>query len=125
VETVEPRRLRPVAVEDAYGGTWLAIKLGIEPRELDRLRRAGEYVAYRSSNGRETEYLYPAWQLDAAGRPLPGVAELVRAARARELGDEELVAIMLRREGLTGSSRLANAFRAGHVDRVIAAVRSA
>jgi len=124
VETVEPRHLRPVAVEDAYGGTWLAIKLGIEPRELDRQRRAGDYVAYRAADGRETEYLYPAWQLDASGRPLPGVAELVRAARARGLGDDELAALMLRREGLTGSTRLADAFRAGHTDRVLAAVRS-
>jgi hypothetical protein len=30
---------------------------------------------------------------------------------------------MLRREGLTGSSRLADAFREGHVERVIAVVR--
>jgi hypothetical protein len=113
-----------VSPEVTYSGSWLAIKLGLEPRELDRLRRAGEYVAVRASGGRETDYLYPAWQLDAAGRPLPGVAELVRAARERGLDDEQLVALMLRREGLTGSSHLADAFRAGHRERVLAAVRA-
>jgi hypothetical protein len=124
VETVDPRLVRPVSVEAAFPGSWLAIKLGLEPRELDRRRRAGEYVAYRASGGRETEYLYPAWQLDAAGRPLPGVAELVRAARERGLDDGQLAELMLRREGLTGSSRLADAFRQGHTARVLAAVRA-
>jgi hypothetical protein len=124
VQTVDPRLVRPVSPEVTYSGSWLAIKLGLEPRELDRLRRAGEYVAVRASGGRETDYLYPAWQLDAAGRPLPGVAELVRAARERGLDDEQLVALMLRREGLTGRSRLADAFRAGHRERVLAAVRA-
>jgi hypothetical protein len=124
MQTVDPRLVRPVSAEVTYSGSWLAIKLGLEPRELDRLRRAGEYVAVRASGGRETDYLYPAWQLDAAGRPLPGVAELVRAARERGLDDEQLVSLMLRREGLTGSSRLADAFRAGHRERVLAAVRA-
>lgn len=124
MQTADPRLVRPVSAEVTYSGSWLAIKLGLEPRELDRLRRAGEYVAVRASGGRETDYLYPAWQLDAAGRPLPGVAELVRAARERGLDDEQLVSLMLRREGLTGSSRLANAFRAGHRERVLAAVRA-
>lgn len=123
MDALDPRLVRPVSVETTYAGSWLAIKLGVEPRELDRRRRAGEYVAVRAANGRETEYLYPAWQLDAAGRPLPGVAELVRAARARGLSDEELAEVMLRREGLTGSSRLADALREGHVERVIAVVR--
>jgi hypothetical protein len=124
VQAIDPKLIRPVSAKVTYPGSWLAIKLGLEPRELDRRRRAGEYVAVRASGGRETEYLYPAWQLDAAGRPLPGVSELVRAARERGLDDEQLVALMLRREGLTGSSRLADAFRAGHTDRVIAAVRA-
>ena len=125
MQNVDPRLVRPVSAEVTYAGSWLAIKVGLEPRELDRLRRAGEYVAYRASGGRETEYLYPAWQLDAAGRPLPGVAELVHAARERGFDDEQLVLLMLRREGLTGSSRLADAFRAGRTERVLAAVRSA
>ena len=124
MQTVDPRLVRPVSAEVTYTGAWLAIKLGLEPRELDRRRRAGEYVAVRASGGRETDYLYPAWQLDAAGRPLPGVSELVRAARERGLDDEQLVSLMLRREGLTGSSRLCDAFRAGHADRVIAVVRA-
>jgi hypothetical protein len=122
VDTVT-RETRPAGAEQVFTGSWLAIKLGVEPRELDRRRRAGELLAYRAERG--TDHVYPAWQLDTAGRPLPGVAELVRTAREAGLSDEQLVEILRRRDGLTGQTRLADTFRAGRTGHVLAAVRAA
>ncbi len=123
METLDTPNLRPAPADQAYTGSWLSIKLGIGPRELDRRRRAGELLA--QPVGRGTEYVYPAWQFDAAGRPLPEIAEIVRVARERGLSDAELVALLLRRDGLTGAGRLFDSLREGRSERVLAAIRGA
>jgi hypothetical protein len=115
--------MSPGAADHAIPGTWLAMRLGIDPRELDIRRRAGELFAFPSADGRE--YLYPAWQLDERGRPLPAVVRVVQAARAAGLDGQALNDLLLRRDGMTGSGRLIDRVREGHEERVLAAIRTA
>jgi hypothetical protein len=104
-------------------GAWLAMKLGIEPRVLDVRRRAGELLAVPAEDG--ADYLYPAWQFDNAGRPLPVVARVVAAGREAGLDDRALYELLLRRDGMTGEGRLLDSLRAGREDRVLEAIRAA
>ena len=108
---------------EMISGAWLATTLGIEPREIDMRRRAGELLGIQAGKG--SDHLYPTWQFDAAGRPLAGIARVVGAARRAGLRDEELHELLLRRDGLTGPGRLADALRAGREDRVLEAIRAA
>jgi hypothetical protein len=107
----------------SYPGSWLATRLGIDPRELDIRRRAGELIAVRSADWRD--YVYPAWQLDEDYRPLPAVAGIVRAARAAGLSDDALYHLLLRRDGMTGGGRLVDRLREGREDSVLEAIRAA
>lgn len=107
----------------SYPGSWLATRLGIDPRELDILRRAGDLLAVPVENGRD--FLYPAWQLDEDLQPLPAVGRVVRAAREAGLGDDALYRLLLRRDGMTGSGRLLDCLREGDEERALAAVRAA
>jgi hypothetical protein len=118
------RRRRERRRHDAYTGGWLAIKLGLEPRALDMQRRAGDLLAVPDANG--TDFLYPVWQFDADGRPLPAVARTVRAAREAGLSDEQLAELLERRDGMTGGGRrLLDALREGREDRVLEVIRRA
>ncbi|MDQ3856905.1 MAG: hypothetical protein M3327_00410 [Actinomycetota bacterium] len=108
---------------EAYSGAWLAAKLGVEPRELDVRRRSGELLGVPVGPG--TEYLYPAWQFDPAGQPLPAIARVVAAAREAGLGETELADLLWRRDGMMGSTRLLDALRAGREEPVIAEIRRA
>ena len=107
----------------AYSGAWLATKLGVDPREIDLRRRAGELLGVPADKGHD--YLYPVWQFDAAGRPLPGIARLVRVARETGLADAELATLLERRDGMTGEGRLLDGVREGREDRAIEAIRAA
>ena len=106
-----------------YPGSWLSTRLGIDPRELDMRRRAGDLIAVRGPMGRD--YLYPAWQLDEDLQPMPAVGRIVRAGREAGLTDDEVHDLLQRRDGMTGSGRLLDAVYAGREDRVLAAVRAA
>ena len=99
------------------------MKLGIEPRELDVRRRAGELLGVPVDGSSDFEY--PAWQFDERGRPLPELAQVVRAARAAGLRDAELADLLHRRDGITGPGRLVDALREGRVERVLDAIRAA
>jgi hypothetical protein len=98
------------------------VKLGVEPREVDVRRRSGELHGVPVGKG--TDYLYPSWQLDADGRPLPAVARIVAAARQVGLGPAELNDLLERRDGMTGSTRLLDALRDGREEHVLAVIRS-
>lgn len=106
----------------SYPGSWLAARLGVDPRELDIRRRAGDLIGVRTENGRD--YLYPAWQLDEDLQPLPEVGRVVRAARQAGLSDDALYRLLLRRDGMTGGGRLVDSLRAGHEERVLDAIRT-
>ncbi len=53
------------------------------------------------------------------------VAQVLSAARQAGLDATQLDALLARREGLTGSTRLVDALRAGREEHVLAAIRSA
>ena len=42
--------------DDALSGSWLAARLGIEPRKLDTMRRGGQVLAVRSPGSQEWRY---------------------------------------------------------------------
>jgi hypothetical protein len=110
----------PMDATPDYSGAWLAMKLGVEPLEIDRRRRAGELFGVPAG----TEYRYPSWQFDHAGRTLPVVAQILAAARHSGLSATELDSLLDRRDGLTGTTRLVDSLRAGREEHVLSAIRA-
>ena len=123
-ETLDPtrRRNRPTPVGAVLPGSWLAIKLGVEPRRLEARRRAGELLAVPGADG--DDHLYPMWQFGPDGRVLPAVTHVLAAARPAGLGAEDLSAL-LRRRHMTGGGRLLDALREGREGPVLAAINGA
>ncbi|HET7856329.1 MAG TPA: hypothetical protein VFL41_07710 [Gaiellaceae bacterium] len=111
------------APQDSLTASWLAVRLGIEPRKLEAMRRAGELIAFRQEGS--NEYYYPLWQFDADWRPLPAVSRVVRAAREAGLSDNRLYALLNARAGLGGNRKLGEALREGRVDHVLRAIQAA
>jgi hypothetical protein len=104
--------------------SWLAAKLGTQSGRIEAMRRAGQLYATRRPG--EQEYLYPAWQFDENGRPLPFVERLIRTAREAGLDGRELDEVLHRRAGLVGGRRLVDLVGTGgeeHVLDVVAAAR--
>jgi hypothetical protein len=102
-------------------GSWLASRLGVDPREIERLRESGELFAVRDRE----EWLYPAWQFGPGGSVPTGVRNAVKAARALGLEEARLVALLRRPVGLVGGGRLLDLLFEGRSDYVLDAVRSA
>lgn len=105
--------------------TWLGERLAVDPARIEAMRRAGELIAVRRPG--ETEWLYPAWQLEGWA-PRPGVSRIVAAAREAGIGDERLYELLTSPLGLTrraGGRRLADLLLEGRVDDVVAAIRGA
>ena len=59
-------------------GSWLTSRLGVNPREIEELRKNGELFAVRG----QEEWLYPAWQFGPGGSIPAGVRNAMKAARA-------------------------------------------
>jgi hypothetical protein len=108
---------------DSLSASWLAVRLGLEPRKIEAIRRAGELIAYRPEGAHE--YYYPVWQFDDDWRPQPIVPRLVMAAREAGLSDNRLYALLNARSGLGGDRKLADALREGRSDHVLNAIRTA
>jgi hypothetical protein len=111
------------APPDSLSASWLAVRLGIEPRKIEAMRRAGELIAYRPEGA--AEYYYPVWQFDDDWRPLPIVPRLVGAAREAGLSDNRLYELLNARSGMAGDRKLADALRESRADHVLNAIRSA
>ncbi|HYZ78876.1 MAG TPA: hypothetical protein VE596_16045 [Gaiellaceae bacterium] len=109
--------------ESALTTAWLAAKLGMQSARIDAMRRSGELYAVRKPGTQE--YLYPAWQFDESGRPLPFVERLVRTAREVGLDEAELAEVLNRRAGLVGGRRLVDLIRAGAEEHVLDVVEAA
>jgi hypothetical protein len=108
---------------DALTGSWLAVRTALEPRLIEAMRRDGELIGVRPPGS--SEHYYPLWQFDEDWRPLPAVKRITEAARERGLDENRLYEVLSARLGLGGEHRLGSTLRAGNVDRVLAAVRSA
>ena len=80
----------------ALPGSWLASRLGADPREIERLRERGELLAVCDQG----EWLYPVWQFGPGGSIPAGVREAVKAARSVGLDEARLVALLRRPAGL-------------------------
>jgi hypothetical protein len=102
-------------------GSWLTSRLGVNPREIERLREGGELFAVRDDG----EWLYPAWQFGPGGSIPKGVREAVKAARAAGLDEARLVALLRRPVGLVGGGRLLDLLFEGRSDYVVGVVRGA
>jgi hypothetical protein len=92
-------------------GSWLTSRLGVNPREIERLR--------------QEEWLYPAWQFGPGGSIPTGVRNAVKAARAVGLDEARLVALLRRPVGLVGGGRLLDLLFEDRSDFVVDAVRNA
>jgi hypothetical protein len=108
---------------EALTGSWLAVRTALEPRLIEAMRRDGELIGVRPPGS--SEHFYPLWQFDEDWRPLPAVKRITEAARERGLDENRLYEVLSARLGLGGTERLGSTLRAGNVDRVLAAVRSA
>jgi hypothetical protein len=107
---------------DSFTTSWLAARLGADPTWIEARRRAGEFLAVPTEGGRD--HLYPAWQFDPDGNPLPWVAGLLSAAREAGLDAVSLDTFLNRRVG-TGGPRMWELVRAGRESFVISGLRSA
>src|SRR3954463_9488271 len=83
-------------MSDSLSTSWLGTRLGRDPQMLDRLRRAGEILGVRRNGG----FAFPAWQFDAQGRVIDGIARVIGAARSAGLSDERLGEVLQMRVGL-------------------------
>ena len=99
------------------------MRLGIDPVRLHAMRRAGELLAVRREGSQE--FLFPSWQFDERFRPLPAVRQIVETARAAGIDDRRLAELLSARVGIGGEARLADLARAGEVEQVLEAIRSA
>jgi hypothetical protein len=102
--------------------SWLASRRGVDPLQIERLRRAGELIAVRPAN--TSEWRYPSWQFDASGRTKPGVVEFLAAARDAGFRGEELRRLLDRRVGLVDGTTVLDLLRSGREDRALASVRA-
>src|SRR2546430_14039429 len=82
-------------------GSWLTSRLGVNPREIEELRKNGELFAVRG----QEEWLYPAWQFGPGGSIPAGVRNAVKAARAAGLDEARLVALLRPPVGPVGARR--------------------
>lgn len=76
-------------------GSWLAFRLGVDPVRIDSMRRAGELYAVRDES--KSEWLYPSWQFDGAGRTKDAVRQMIQTAKRDRIDVHELLG---RRVGL-------------------------
>ena len=109
--------------EESLSGSWLSSRLGVGTQRLDAMRRAGELLGVPRPGG--SDFLYPAWQFQPDGRPLPVIERLVRAGRGAGLTDERLYEVLAARAGISGDARLADALREGKDEYVLSVVRGA
>jgi hypothetical protein len=107
----------------ALPASWLASRLGADPAEIERLRRNGELYASREAG--DTEWRYSAWQFGPGGSVPYAVRDTVRAAKRSGLSEPRLLAVLRRRAGLMGGTRLVDLLFEGKTDRVIAELRVA
>ncbi len=108
--------------DDAVSGSWLASRLGIDPRRVDAMRRGGELLAARHADSQE--WHYPAWQFGRGFEVLAGLDRVIAAARESGMGDRQLAAFLSQRAGLVEGRPLGELLREGGVDHVVAAVRA-
>jgi hypothetical protein len=87
------------------------------------MRRDGQIIGVRVPG--TSEWRYPAWQF-VNGKPLPGVARVVNAAREAGLDDRRLYDVMTAPLGLGRGEprRLCDLLPADRVDDVVAAIRA-
>ncbi len=102
--------------------SWIAWRPERAPDSLADLRRSGEVLAIRPGS---EDLLYPSWQFDDAGRPLPVVARLVSAARERGIDERRLYEVLTMQTGLTARRRTFELMRNGGEAHALAVVRAA
>ena len=108
-------------VTTSLPASWLTSRLGLDRRELERLRERGELLAARSEDG---EWSYPAWQFGPGGKVPAGVRQAVSAATAAGLSEHSLLTLLRRRVGLVGGGRFFDLLFEGRADTVVAAIRT-
>jgi hypothetical protein len=108
-----------IGATDGLSGSRLAERYGVQPAQVEALRRAGELLGVR--NGRD--HHYPAWQLNGGGKALPEVRALIAAARTNGVSDDELVALLTRRVGMS-RTRVIDLVRRGDTDLAHRLVRA-
>jgi hypothetical protein len=103
--------------------SWLAAKLGTQSGRIETMRRTGQLYAIRRPGAQD--YLYPSWQFDENGRPLPFIERLMRTAREAGLDDRELEEVLNRRAGLVGGRRVVDLIGSGAEEHVLDVVEAA
>jgi hypothetical protein len=106
--------------EDCLTGSWLAVRLGIDPMNIDAMRRAGEHIAVREPGS--TEWLYPPWQFSGRS-PRHVVPRIVSSAREIGLDEARLYEVLTAPLGLRGNRRLVDLLLEGREEEVVEAVR--
>jgi hypothetical protein len=106
----------------ALTGSWLAVRMGIDPVRLDLMRRSGELYAVRPAGSED--WLYPAWQFGEDGQVRPAVSRALEEARKQGLSQAELEALLEQRVGLAGGRRMFDLLAEGDDEAVVSAIRA-
>jgi hypothetical protein len=104
-------------VSGGLSTSWLAVRLGLDPLQVNRLRESGRLFGVRGERG---EYVFPAWQFDGEGRTLPVVTRILERARAARVRPEQLLELLERPVGLVGHTRFLDLLLGGSEARVVA-----
>jgi len=109
------------AFDAALPAPWLAVRLGLDPIQLDIRRRAMELFAVHPPGA--ADWMYPSWQFDEEWRVKPAVARVLEEARAARMTSQDLGELLQRRVGLAGGRRLFEALAEGDDVEVVNAIR--
>lgn len=117
---ISPDPILARLTRESLSTSWLAQRRGQQPAQVNRMRRDGELLGVRPP-GRQ-DYLYPAWQFDEQGEPLPIIPRIVRAARRAKISEMRLYELMSMRLGLGNDRRLSDRLRDGGDEYVLSVV---
>lgn len=109
--------------DDTLSASWLGARIGLDPRQVDAMRRGGELIAFRHAGSQD--WRYPSWQFTRGFERIPGLEAVIAASRAAGLDGNALVSLLSLKTGMTNARPLADVLREGRVDHVVEAVRAA
>ena len=109
--------------DDSLTASWLGPRIGVDPRQVEIMRRGGELIAFRRPGSQE--WRYPAWQFRRGFERIQGLEAVIAAGREAGLDGNALTSLLSLKTGMTNARPLADVLREGRVDHVVEAVRAA
>jgi len=118
-DPIEAGQRAVVALQRAEGGAWtgaeLETRFDLTPANLHKRRAEHRIVWWRSP---KNQFLYPKWQFNDGGAPLPGVQEVSQTFRSSD--EWRVMRYFLGPRGQLADRTPLDLLRAGEVKEVVA-----